>query len=84
MPSTSRCYFRFTQYFSVLRNKTGVANNADEIEKLKKICKELEQKTINNDNKISDMNVELENLNMNIKLSIRELNDSFEDRKLHF
>jgi hypothetical protein len=51
---------------------------------LKKICKELEQKTINNDNKISDMNVEMENMNMNMKLSMREINDSMEDRKLHF
>ena len=67
-----------------IRNKEGVAKNSDEIEKLKKICKELEQKTINNDNKISDMNVEMENLNMNIKLSMRELSDNLEDRKLQF
>ena len=66
------------------RNKQGVADNAKEIDLLKKMVKELEQKTIEDEKMISELNVNVTNLTMNEKLHYREAQDNHEERKLHF
>ena len=51
---------------------------------LKKICKELEQKTIEDEKMISELNINVTNLSMNEKLHYREACENHEERKLHF
>ena len=63
------------------RNRDGVAKNTADIELLKKICKELEQKSQIEETKVSDMNVNIENLIMNVSLQHRETSSIIEDRK---
>lgn len=64
------------------RNKEGVAKNADEIEKLKAMAKQLEDKTIEHDDKISGLGTDLENIGMNMSLMRREFDEKLDDRKL--
>lgn len=61
-----------------------MAKNANEIEMLKKMCKELENKTIEDEQKISELHVDINNLSMNQKLHHRQAEDNHEDCKLHF
>ena len=63
------------------RNKDGVAKNADDIAMLKKIAKELEVKNVADENRVDDMNVRVENLNMNVTLQHRTVMGCVEDRK---
>ena len=58
-----------------------MAKNTADIELLKKICKELEQKSQIEETKVSDMNVNIENLIMNVSLQHRETSSMIEDRK---
>lgn len=77
----SPCFFVI---LSRCRNRDGVQKNAEEIERLKKICKDLESKSTEDERKVSDMNVNIENLTMNVSLNNRTVQGLLEDRKLHF
>ena len=63
------------------RNRDGVAKNAEEIALLKKIARELEQKSKHDEQRVSDMNVAIENLNMNVSLTNRNVANMLEDCK---
>ena len=81
--STSKCPINCLTVL-LCRNKDGVAKNAEDIALLKKMCHELEQKTIEDEKLISELNINVTNLSMNEKLHYREACDNYEDRKLHF
>ena len=66
----------------LLRNSTGVAKNAEEIANLKKMVQELNEKSQEDEKRVSDMNVTVENLNMNVSLQHRTVLGLVEDRKL--
>ena len=63
------------------RNKEGVAANKDEIEKLKKICKELEKWNLEEQEKIDNISLDHNNLAMNCSLNQRQNNDTFEEQQ---
>ena len=71
-------------------NTDGIANNKREIDRLKQITDQLDQKSQEDEKRVSDMNVTIENLNMNFAIFKGSTNDGFEDRKcanlylLHF
>ena len=65
----------------VFRNKTNIGKNADEIAHLKKMIKELEEKSSEDETKVSGMNVSIENLNMNVSMQHRTVLGLVEDRK---
>ena len=69
-------------FSSFCRNRDGVLKNAEEIERLKKICKDLEAKSTEDERKVSDLNVNIENLTMNVSLNNRTVQGLLEDRKL--
>ena len=50
------------------RNKEGVDANADAIARLKMIAGELDSKSQEDEKKVSDLNVTVENLHMNVSL----------------
>lgn len=50
------------------KNSAGVAKNADDIDELRKMIKELNLKSNDDENRVHDMNVSVENLNMNVSL----------------
>lgn len=53
---------------AVTNNSKNIATNADDIALLKKICKELESKSILDEEKISENHINVENLHMNVSL----------------
>ena len=55
--------------------------NADDIAQLKKICKDLENMNIEEEKKISENHVTIENLTMNLSLHQRTITGLVEDRK---
>ena len=63
------------------RNREGVAKNADEIAMLKKISKELDDKSVADEKRTDDLNVRVENLHMNVTLQHRTVMGCVEDRK---
>ena len=67
--------------FLVFRNKTDIGKNAEEIALLKKMIKELEEKSQEDETRVSNMNVNVENLNMNVSLQHRTVLGLVEDRK---
>ena len=52
----------------IANNADGVANNKREIELLKQISGELDVKSQEDEKRVSDLNVTIENLNMNFSL----------------
>ena len=66
----------------IYRNKEGVQTNADEIARLKMIASELDSKSQEDEKKVSDLNVTVENLHMNVSLQHRTVIGLVEDRKL--
>ena len=64
------------------RNTEGVAKNADDIAKLMKMARELSEKSQIDEKRVSDMNVNVENLHMNVSLQHRTVIGLVEDRKL--
>lgn len=50
------------------KNSAGVAKNAEDIDELRKMIKELNLKSNDDENRVHDMNVSVENLNMNVSL----------------
>ena len=74
--------FNIFKYGHVHRNKEGVAANADEIEKLKRICKELEDKAEEQEATVSDLNARLESTIVNIGLNNKTTRQQLHDRKL--
>ena len=63
------------------RNKDGVAKNAADIAHLMKMCKELENKSIDDEKRVSENNVNIENLQMNVSMQNRTSINLIEDRK---
>ena len=63
------------------RNKDGVAKNAEEIALLKKMLHELDARGQSDEKRLSEMNVNIENLNMNVSLQNRTVLGLVEDRK---
>ena len=66
------------------RNQKGVTANRDEIEQLKRIVKDLDAKSQEDENRVREMNVNVENLNMNVSLQHRTVLGLVEDRKSRF
>ena len=61
------CYeLRNTQ--DIANNADGIANNKREIDLLKQISNELDAKSQEDEKRVSDLNVTIENLNMNFSL----------------
>ena len=65
----------------LFRNKQGVAQNKVDIEQLKLICKELEEKSCHIDEHISEFKANLETTTINISLNNRIFTNTTEDRK---
>ena len=63
------------------RNQKGVTANRDDIEQLKRIVKDLDAKSQEDENRVREMNVNIENLNMNVSLQHRTVLGLVEDRK---
>ena len=63
------------------RNRQGVAKNADDIAHLKRMCEELNQKSQFDEKRVSDMNVNVENMHMNLSLNHRTVLGLVEDRE---
>ena len=74
---------RLTRYILPFRNSTGVAKNAEDIANLKKMVQELNEKSQADEKRVSEMNVNVENLNMNVSLQHRTVIGLIEDRKLY-
>ena len=55
--------------------------NEQDIEMLKKIVKDLDIKSTDDENRVRDLNVNVENLNMNVSLQHRTVLGLVEDRK---
>ena len=66
------------------RNQKGVTANRDDIEQLKRIVKDLDAKSQEDENRVREMNVNVENLNMNVSLQHRTVLGLVEDRKSRF
>lgn len=66
------------------RNTAGVAKNADEIALLKKMFADLDARGQEDSKRVSENNVNIENLNMNISLQNRTIQGLIEDRKSTF
>ena len=64
-----------------LRNTAGVSKNAEDIALLKKMCAELDAKGQQEEKKVSDLNVNVENLHMNVSMQHRTVIGLVEDRK---
>ena len=74
-----------TLTFAVLnRNQKGVVANKDEIAQLKRMIKDLDAKSQDDENRVREMNVNVENLNMNVSLQHRTVLGLVEDRKSRF
>lgn len=58
-----------------VRNKTGVANNAEEIEKLKRICKDLEEKSNYIEDKASENQTNIESCNLNMSMGFKNVHN---------
>ena len=58
-----------------------MAANAKEIELLKKMVHELDVKSQEDEKRVSDMNVNIENLHMNVSFHNRTVQGQLEDRK---
>ena len=69
------------QAILLYRNKEGVATNAEEIEKLKRMIQELIEKSQEEEKKISDNHVNIENINMNLSLNQRTVMGLVDDHK---
>ena len=70
--------------FALLINSDKLSSNlrnADDIAQLKKICKDLENMNIEEEKKISENHVTIENLTMNLSLHQRTITGLVEDRK---
>ena len=67
--------------YSFARNAEGVSNNADEIEKLKAMIRELEEKSLFEEKRVSSNNVNIENLTMNMSMNHKTVVGLQEDRK---
>ena len=63
------------------RNQKGVVANKDEIAQLKRMIKDLDAKSQDDENRVREMNVNVENLNMNVSLQHRTVLGLVEDRK---
>lgn len=69
------------KFAQIERNKQGVAKNADDIAHLKRMCEELNQKSQFDEKRVSDMNVNVENMHMNLSLNHRTVMGLVEDHK---
>lgn len=67
-------------FVPLLRNKENIGKNADDIAMLKKICKELEQKSLQEEEKLSALHIEVENIQMNMSLNHRTVIQITDDR----
>ena len=65
--TTELCFER-RNASDIATNKEGIANNKREIDLLKQISKELDMKSQEDEKRVSDMNVTIENLNMNFSI----------------
>jgi len=63
------------------KNAAGVEKNADDIEELRRMIKELEMKSTEDENRVRDMNVTVENLTMNLSMNHRTVMGLQEDHK---
>ena len=79
MPNPVRFFYL---YRNVTKNSEGVATNADEIAKLKKISNELDVRGQEDEKRVSELNVTVENLTMNVSMQHRTIIGLVEDRKL--
>ena len=59
-----------------------MAKNKEEIDNLKRMVKELNEKSQVDEKRVSEMNVNVENLNMNVSMQHRTVIGLVEDRKL--
>ena len=75
------CFINAITYFSKHRNKEGVAKNAADIAHLMRMAKELENKSTEDEMKVSENNVTIENLTMNVAMQNRTVVNMMEDRK---
>jgi len=70
------------------QNAEGVAKNAEEIARLKKVSNELDVRGQEDEKRVSELNVTVENLNMNVSMQHRTVIAQVEDRKsfihIHF
>lgn len=66
---------------NVTKNSEGVATNADEIAKLKKISNELDVRGQEDEKRVSELNVTVENLTMNVSMQHRTVIGLVEDHK---
>ena len=64
------------------RNSKGVSKNADDIAQIQRMIKDLDSKSQDDENRVREMNVNVENLNMNVSLQHRTVIGLVEDRKL--
>ncbi len=65
------------------RNKTGVAQNKDDIDHLKKVCKELEEKSLYIDENLSDLKANMETTNINMTLNHKSVTYNHNYSKFH-
>ena len=65
--TTELCFER-RNASDIATNKEGIANNKREIDLLKQISTELDVKSQEDEKRVSDLNVTIENLNMNFSL----------------
>ena len=63
------------------RNSKGVSKNADDIAQIQRMIKDLDSKSQDDENRVREMNVNVENLNMNVSLQHRTVIGLVEDRK---
>ena len=63
------------------RNSKGVSKNADDIAHIQRMLKDLDCKSQDDENRVRDLNVNVENLNMNVSLQHRTVIGLVEDRK---
>ncbi len=74
-------FYGYNIVFFIIRNKEGVAKNAADIAHLLKMAKELENKSTEDEMKVSENNVTIENLTMNVAMQNRTVVNMMEDRK---
>ena len=65
---TTELYFALRNAKDIAANGDGIASNKREIDLLKQISTELDVKSQEDEKKVSDLNVTIENLNMNFSL----------------
>ena len=61
------------------RNKNNIAKNTDDIELLKAIVKELEQKSVEQDESVSDLKATTESTSINVSLNHRTFMEKCDD-----